>query len=143
MWRIARDSQTLDLNSPYSYLLWCRDFAGTSVIARDADGACGFITGYSRPPSAGTVFVWQIAVDRRLRGRGLARRMLNHLADRMAAQGRRYLEATVTPDNIASDRLFASFARDRGCGLERRALFAREQFPVGHEPEELLRIGPL
>lgn len=28
IWRIARDSRTLDLNSSYSYLLWCRDFAG-------------------------------------------------------------------------------------------------------------------
>lgn len=34
MWRIARDSQALDLNSSYSYLLWCRDFAGTSLVAR-------------------------------------------------------------------------------------------------------------
>ncbi|MGY5138554.1 diaminobutyrate acetyltransferase, partial [Streptomyces nigrescens] len=29
IWRIARDSKTLDLNSSYSYLLWCRDFAAT------------------------------------------------------------------------------------------------------------------
>lgn len=28
LWRLARDSGTLDLNSAYSYLLWCRDFAG-------------------------------------------------------------------------------------------------------------------
>src|SRR5437879_5926964 len=38
IWRIARDSQTLDLNSSYSYLLWCRDFARTSVVARDDRG---------------------------------------------------------------------------------------------------------
>lgn len=38
IWRIARDSKALDLNSSYSYLLWCRDFAATSVVARDADG---------------------------------------------------------------------------------------------------------
>ncbi|MFD9163912.1 diaminobutyrate acetyltransferase, partial [Streptomyces sp. NPDC059558] len=24
LWRIARDAKTLDVNSPYSYLLWCR-----------------------------------------------------------------------------------------------------------------------
>lgn len=35
IWRIARDSGSLDLNSSYSYLLWCRDFADTTVVARD------------------------------------------------------------------------------------------------------------
>ena len=34
LWRIARDSQKLDLNTPYAYLLWCRDFADTSVVAK-------------------------------------------------------------------------------------------------------------
>lgn len=50
IWRIARDSEVLDLNSSYSYLLWCRDFAATSVVARGADGEpVGFVTGYLRP----------------------------------------------------------------------------------------------
>jgi L-2,4-diaminobutyric acid acetyltransferase len=143
MWRIARDSQTLDLNSPYSYLLWCRDFASTSVIAHAPDGACGFVTGYVRPDEVQTLFVWQVAVDRRYRGKGVAGHMLGYLGEQMTAQGRRYLEATVTPDNTASGRLFESFARERGCVLERRPLFNSEQFPIDHPPEVLLRIGPL
>jgi L-2,4-diaminobutyric acid acetyltransferase len=143
MWRIARDSEILDVNSPYSYLLWCRDFAGASVIARDATGVHGFITGFVRPQAAATVFVWQVAVDAAHRGQGLARRMLDHLGDRMAGEGRRYLEATVTPDNTPSRRLFESFARDRESVIERRTLFTRDQFPAGHQPEVLLRIGPL
>ena len=32
LWRIAKDSRTLDLNSSYSYLLWCRGFAGPSAL---------------------------------------------------------------------------------------------------------------
>jgi L-2,4-diaminobutyric acid acetyltransferase len=143
MWRIARDSRALDVNSPYSYLLWCRDFADSSVVARDVNGVCGFITGYIRPQSAATLFVWQVAVDHAHRGQGLAKRMLDHLGDRIVAAGRRYLEATVTPDNIPSSRLFEAFARDRGRALERRTLFAPEQFPGDHQPEVLFRIGPL
>jgi L-2,4-diaminobutyric acid acetyltransferase len=143
MWRIARDTQVLDVNSPYSYLLWCRDFADSSVVARDGDRVCGFITGYIRPRAATTLFVWQVAVDEAYRGRGLAKRMLDNLGDRLAGEGRRYLEATVTPDNIPSDRLFEAFARDRGCAVERRTLFTGEQFPRGHQPEVLFRIGPL
>jgi L-2,4-diaminobutyric acid acetyltransferase len=139
LWRIARDSQTLDLNSPYTYVLWCRDFAATSVVAR-ADGRVrGFVIGFDRPEEPGTLFVWQVAVDAEWRGRRLAGRMLDHLADR----GHRFVEATVTPDNTASDRLFTAFARDRGVELARTQLFAEEVFPGDHEPEVLYRIGPL
>jgi L-2,4-diaminobutyric acid acetyltransferase len=139
MWRIARDSETLDLNSPYSYVLWCRDFAATSVVAR-ADGEIrGFVTGFDRPEDPGTLFVWQVAVDAEWRGRALAGRMLGHLADR----GHRFVEATVTPDNVASDRLFAAFARDRDAELRRAPLLAGDLFPGDHPSEVLYRIGPL
>lgn len=139
LWRIARDSKTLDLNSPYSYVLWCRDFSATSVVARSADGICGFITGFARPEDPTTLFVWQVAVDAEHRGEGLAGRMLGELA----ARGCAYVEATVTPDNVASDRLFSAFARDLGAALERRPLLGGELFPGKHEPEVLYRIGPL
>ncbi|GGV25211.1 L-2,4-diaminobutyric acid acetyltransferase [Actinomadura cremea] len=143
MWRLARDSKVLDVNSPYSYTLWCRDFADTSVVASDAGVPCGFITGYTRPSSTDTFFVWQVAVDHDHRGQGLARRMLDDLADRLAGRGHRYMEATVTPDNAASTAMFESFARARGCDLVRSPLFGAEHFPEGgHEPEVLFRIGP-
>lgn len=144
MWRIARDTHVLDLNSPYSYVLWCRDFADSSVVARAADGGvCGFVTGFIRPQATATLFVWQVAVGQAHRGQGLAKRMLDYLGDRIVAEGRRYLEATVTPDNQPSSRLFEAFARDRGSRLERSTLFTPEQFPGGHQPEVLYRIGPL
>jgi L-2,4-diaminobutyric acid acetyltransferase len=139
LWRIARDSQTLDLNSPYCYVLWCRDFAATSVVARAGGRIRGFVIGFDRPGEPGTLFVWQVAVDAAWRGRALGVRMLDHLAGR----GHRFVEATVTPDNTASDRLFAAFARDRGVELTRTPFLAGELFPGEHEPEDLYRIGPL
>ncbi|TDD75012.1 diaminobutyrate acetyltransferase [Actinomadura darangshiensis] len=144
IWRLARDSRVLDVNSPYSYTLWCRDFPDSSVVARDGAEPCGFITGYVRPARPDTFFVWQVAVDHDHRGQGLARRMLDHLADRLAPRGHRYMEATVTPDNSASTAMFESFARSRGCELVRSPLFGAEHFPEGgHEPEVLFRIGPI
>lgn len=147
LWRLARDAG-LDINSPYAYALWCRDFAATTVTARDPGGEfCGFVTGYIRPDSPDTYFLWQVAVSASSRGRRLARRMLDHIGDRIVARGVTHLEATVTPDNTASRALFASFARDRGAELEWTPLFEREHFPQEgaeeHEPEELVRIGPL
>ncbi|WSX31166.1 diaminobutyrate acetyltransferase [Streptomyces sp. NBC_00984] len=145
IWRIARDSEVLDLNSSYSYLLWCRDFAATSVVARDEAGEpIAFVTGYLRPDRPGTLVVWQVAVDQGHRGTGLAGKLLDALTSRVAAeQGLASVETTVTPDNTASDRLFTSYAQRHGVSLERKVLFDGGLFPEDtHLPEVLYRIGP-
>ncbi|GGV16812.1 L-2,4-diaminobutyric acid acetyltransferase [Streptomyces filipinensis] len=146
LWRLAKDSKTLDLNSSYSYLLWCRDFAGTSAVARGTDGEpVGFVTGYVRPEHPRTLLVWQVAVDSAYRGHGIAARLLDGLTARLATErGITGVETTITPGNTASERLFTSFAARHGAHLEREVLFAAELFPDGpHDPEVLYRIGPL
>ncbi|MER6628732.1 diaminobutyrate acetyltransferase [Streptomyces sp. NPDC000987] len=146
LWRIAKDSKTLDVNSSYSYLLWCRDFAGTTAVARAEHGEpVGFVTGYVRPDRPRTLLVWQVAVDRAYRGRGLAAALLDALAARAVTEhGLTTLETTVTPGNTASERLFASFAERHGARVEREVLFGADLFPDGpHEAEVLHRIGPL
>ncbi|MEQ4715637.1 diaminobutyrate acetyltransferase [Nonomuraea sp. B19D2] len=139
LWRIARDSKALELNSSYAYVLWCRDFAATSIVARSGGTPCGFVAGYSRPDEPDTVFVWQVAVDAGQRGRGVGRNMLHCLVDSRY----RFLEATVCPDNVASARLFTSFARSCAAPVKRTPLFGEELFPDAHAPETLYRIGPL
>ncbi|MEU4272678.1 diaminobutyrate acetyltransferase [Streptomyces sp. NPDC026092] len=144
IWRIARDSQALDLNSSYSYLLWCRDFAATSLVARAADGdPVAFVTGYLRPDRPDTLVVWQIAVDETHRGRGLAGVLLDALTARVSPEA---IETTVTPDNTPSDRLFTAYAARHGLCLEREVLFDGRLFPDSadgtHQPEVLYRIGP-
>ncbi|MEU4153957.1 diaminobutyrate acetyltransferase [Streptomyces sp. NPDC026659] len=146
LWRLAKESKNLDLNSSYSYLLWCRDFAGTSAVARGADGEpVGFVTGYVRPDRPHTLLVWQVAVDDAQRGRGIAAALLDGLTARLAAErGITGVETTITPGNTASERLFASFAARHGVRPERETLFPAELFPDGpHDPEVLYRIGPL
>ncbi len=144
MWRIARDSKVLDLNSSYSYLLWCRDFAGTSLVARQDGRTVGFVTGYVRPERQQTLVVWQVAVDESCRGRGLAAAMLDGLMDRVGSDlGVDGLETTVTPDNLASNRLFTSFGNRHGATVRTQVLFDGVMFPDGHDPEVLYRIGPL
>jgi len=143
LWRIAAETQVLDLNSSYAYLLWCRDFARSSVVTVVDGDPVGFVTGFIRPDQPDTLMVWQVAVDTKFRGRGLAKRMLDHLVDRLADESVAWLETTVTPDNQASARLFASFAEARDAELVREPAFAAELFPDGHETEVLFRIGPL
>jgi L-2,4-diaminobutyric acid acetyltransferase len=143
LWQLAKDSDTLDVNSPYAYLLWCRDFAATSVIALVGDRPAGFITGYRRPEQPATLVVWQVAVDDAHRGAGIAGRMLDHLFQRLLPGCVTHLETSVTPDNEPSQRLFLAFARRWDAAAERSELFAADLFPAAHLGEELFRIGPL
>jgi L-2,4-diaminobutyric acid acetyltransferase len=143
LWKMALDSVTLDVNAPYAYLLWCRDFAASSVIAEVDGEPAGFVTGYRRPAQPGTLMVWQVAVNDAHRGMGLAGRMLDHLAAALVADGGTHLETSITPDNAASRRLFTAFARRWDTALECSELFEAGLFPESHLAEELFRIGPL
>ena len=150
MWRIARDSRTLDLNSSYAYVLFARDFSATSRIAVVDDEPAGFVIGYRRPEQQDCLFIWQVAVDERFRGLGLAGRMLQSLIDD-ATPPVRTLQTTITDDNTASQQLFRGFARRWGDAPVRVSpLFESAHFtPTGddahgehHEPERLYEIGP-
>lgn len=148
LWRIARDSRKLDLNSSYTYLLWCRHFADTTVVARVDGEPVGFVIGYLVPSAPDTVVVWQVAIDSSQRGKGLAGALLDNLVSRLAGRGVRYLETTVTPDNAPSIALFTAAAqrwRDADgnpAAMTRSDFFAATDFPDEHEPEQLYRIGP-
>ncbi|KAA1430411.1 diaminobutyrate acetyltransferase [Mycolicibacter arupensis] len=143
LWQMAVDSAALDVNSPYSYLLWCRDFAATSVVAEVGGEPGGFVTGYRRPEQPQTLMVWQVAVNAAHRGAGLAGRMLDHLVRAQVIDGVTHVETSITPDNEASRRLFGAFARRWEAPLECSELFGAGLFPESHLAEELFRIGPL
>ncbi|MEJ3656839.1 diaminobutyrate acetyltransferase [Actinomycetes bacterium KLBMP 9759] len=140
-WRIARDSEVLDVNSRYAYLLWCRDFASTSVVARRGGAVVGFVTGYRRPDRPSTLLVWQVAVDGHARGAGVAGRMLDALHAQVS--GIEHVETTITPANTASIALFTAFARRHGAAVTRTELFGRDVLGAEHDPEILFRIGPI
>lgn len=140
LWQMATDSQVLDVNTSYAYLLWCRDFAKTSLIAEIDGTPAGFVTGYLRPDEPEILMVWQVAVGAGFQQRGLAAAMLDELAARCGVQG---VETTVTEDNAPSNRLFTRFAERHGAELTGTALFTPELYPDDHDTEYLYRIGPL
>lgn len=141
MWRIARDSGTLDLNSSYAYLLYCRDFPATCRIAVADGEVVGFVLANVPPERPDRVFVWQIAVDERFRGHRIASRLLDDLA--ASGDTARTIETTITDDNEASQRLFKDFARRWGkVPVKQSPLFEEDHFPDGHDAEPLYEIGP-
>ncbi len=144
VWGLVDETGVLDLNSPYAYLLVCTHHAATSVVAHAGDLLVGFVSAYRLPQRPEVLFVWQVAVAEAARRAGLAKRMLLALPRRRAARGVRFLEATVTPSNRASRRLFESVARSLDAELEVGPGFGEDDFPAGgHEREDVYRIGPL
>jgi L-2,4-diaminobutyric acid acetyltransferase len=134
----------LDLNSRYAYMLLCEHFAQTCVIA-EADGeVVGAVTGYVLSDRPDTLFIWQLAVAQPMRGQKLGRRMLEHLLQRcIVSRHINWLEATISPSNQASRKLFTELAARHGAGCTTSALFPANDFgESGHEEECLYRIGP-
>jgi len=143
--RLIRECGGLDVNSHYAHLLLCHHFSGTCILAEDESELLGFVSAYRPPVDPGSLFIWQVAVARHARGTGIAGRMLGELV-RCAAGGRvHFVEATISPSNTASQRLFESFARRHGAAISHRSLFSVELFHgvEQHESEDLYRIGPL
>lgn len=140
---LVLDTGVLDQNSRYLYLLLCRDFSETSVVAEDAGQLVGFVTGYRLPESPEVLFVWQIGVAAEYRGRGIAKAMLLHLLARVCGKGVCCLEATVAESNQASQKLFGSISTALSATLQRVPGFGASLFgDSGHEPEPGIRIGP-
>lgn len=146
IWRLVRETGVLDPNSCYLYLLLCRDFADSCLVARrTTDRAlAGFVTAYRPPQRSDVLFVWQIGVSTASRRCGLARRMLGELLARCDEPPVKFIEATVAPSNTASRRLFESLARDLQAPLNDAAGFDATDFRFGnHESEPSIRIGPI
>lgn len=138
------ECKPLDLNSTYSYMLLCTHFADTCAIAEQQGSLLGFLSGYRKPGDDSVLFVWQVAVSSRARGKGVASGLLQEVLGRPEQAAVRHLEATISPSNSASWSLFESFAKKRGASCATQTLFQEEDFGgQGHEEERLLRIGPL
>jgi len=145
LWELAKTAGGIDLNSPYAYMMTCRNFAGTCAVAEVFGIPAGFVTAHRVQDRADTLFVWQVAVLPEFRGLGIARRLLDGLMDQLGCAGVRKVEATVTPSNAASEKLFSAFAKGRGATLTIAEGFTTEDFPAEacHEAERLFVIQPI
>ena len=146
IWQLVRDSGPLDLNSAYLYLLVCRDFQDTCLVACRHEMIVGFVSGYRLPGDPSVLFIWQVGVSPEEKRQGIASRLLRELIHHCGRNSLIAIEATVSPSNLASRRLFESLARN----LDSQLVdvpdqgFTESQFPPGnHEAEPRIRIGPL
>lgn len=144
VWELIKHTGVLDLNSSYSYLMWCEIFSETSVVAERDGELVGFISGFMHPGHPTTLFIWQVAVDSSQRGQGLGTKMLFDLLNRESSHDIEMVQATVSPSNLPSRKLFKGLAEKLDTECEIDAYFTEDDFPrEGHEEELLFKIGPI
>lgn len=143
IWSMVVDTGMVEENSAYAYLLLCDHFGATTHVARRSGELVGFVTAYRIPRRPDTCFVWQVGVSEAARGAGLATRLIDAAVNAGDDGGARWLEATVTEDNDASNRLFRRWAERRSCPWDLSEGYERALFPRPHEAERCYRIGPL
>jgi len=102
----------------------------------------GFLSGYCLPDAPHELFIWQIGLLPRYQGHGLAKRMVLSLLDRESCKKVTTLKATISPSNNASLSLFKKVAKDTQSLLTVTPYFSSEDFPIVHEEEPLITIGP-
>ncbi|GAB3064660.1 diaminobutyrate acetyltransferase [Virgibacillus ainsalahensis] len=144
VWELIQHTGVLDLNSSYSYIMWCDMFSDTSVVAVEDEKIIGFISGFVYPDKPNTLFIWQVAVHEAGRGKGLGTRMLFQLLNRESSKDVTYVEATVSPSNTPSQNLFKGLAKKLDTNYEVVEYYSSDDFPTeGHEDEPLFKIGPI
>lgn len=132
----------LDQNSSYCNLLQCSHFAETSVAAEMDGNLVGFVSGYLLPSDPSTLFIWQVAVDSRARGQGLAKKMVLHLLERPACRQVSHIHTTITESNEPSWALFRGLAQRLECELGSEVLMDKERhFKGRHDSELLVQVG--
>ena len=79
-----------------------------------------------------------------MRGRGLATHMLQNIIQREELKEIKYIEATITPSNKKSRKLFQRYAEQLKTDYQESPFLDKKLFgESNHEEEKLIRIGPL
>jgi len=133
--------KTLDTNSGYLYALMCTHFADYCAIALRENTLIGFVTAYPLPTQPATLFVWQIGVCPKARGKGIARGLLNHIQNRPWFAHIREVQCTIDPLNPASRALFTRWAQDLSGTLTEQPFFTALELGAHHPPEPLISIA--
>jgi L-2,4-diaminobutyric acid acetyltransferase len=140
---LIKASPPLDLNSSYLYFLQADHFADTCVVAESDGRIVGFVSAYFKPNAPGDLFVWQVAVDASMRGRQMGSRLLSQLVSNQREHpGFCKISATISPSNVASQKLFKRFAKSHQLNLGKQAYLTTAHFgDLGHEAEELYTLS--
>ena len=142
IYTLVKDSQVLDVNSEYLYLLQCSHFRDYCAVAKSDGEVLGFVSGYKLPQDENILFIWQVCVDPKAKGQGLAKKMMMDIIGRDFSLPIITIHTTISPSNIASQRAFEKLAKGLNASIKKMTMFEKKDFIDAHEEEILFEIGP-
>lgn len=144
IYELIKACPPLDVNSQYYYHIMCGEFSKTCVIAEIDGVISGFISGYLNQERINCLFIWQVAVTEKARGRKLGLNMLEWLTKQSKCSCIRSIETTISPSNKASQQLFKQFANQHNANCKTTPFLDQSHFGTSsHEEEVLYIISPL
>jgi L-2,4-diaminobutyric acid acetyltransferase len=143
MWDLVKNNEDLDLNSSYSYFLVSKLHSKRCIIAIDKENnrMAGFIMGFVFSDNPETYFIWQISVAKEYRGQGIGSTLINKLLT--TNEDVRYIKGTVSKENYYYQNLLKKVALIHDSWYSIKESFEDDDFPDGHEKEQLISIGPI
>ncbi len=143
IFKLIRNVGGLDLNSEYSYFMIADLFRNQCAVVVDDKGEIhGFASGILRPEDPETLFIWQICTDNVIRGKGMAKQMIEFIIANQRTEVK-YIEATIDDQNISSQSLFKSIAKHFEADVVKSIYIRQEEFSDAHTSEYIYRIGTL
>lgn len=143
IFRLIKNCKVLDVNSEYLYLLQTTHFKECCTVALCDNEVVGYVSGYKIPHHEDKLFIWQVAIDEKLRGIGLANKLILNTLRRKINSNVRYIHTTVSPDNNSSIKMFSKLAKSLETNMKSKNFFKKEDFINQHEEEVLYEIGPI
>jgi L-2,4-diaminobutyric acid acetyltransferase len=140
IYTLVKDTNVLDVNSEYLYLLQTTHFQNFCCVATMDDAIVGFVSGYLIPNNQETLFIWQVAVDSKVRGNGLAQKMIVEILQRTHLKDVNTIHTTISPTNSSSKRLFEKLSKQYGVSFSKETIFEINDFNNAHEDEVLYKI---
>lgn len=143
--KLVKETKILDVNSEYLYYLQTIHFNKFCCVAFDEskkNNVIGFVSGYLIP-NEDSLFIWQVAVNEKYRGLGLAQRMILTIVKRKSMQKIKFIKTTVSPSNQSSIRVFEKVALALNTKLKKEKFLKMKDFTHSHEDEPMYVIGPI
>lgn len=143
--KLVKDTKILDVNSEYLYFLQTIHFNEFCCVAVDEaknNKLIGFVSGYLIP-NENSLFIWQVAVDKKYRGLGLAQKMILKIVNRKAMKKINFIKTTVSPSNKSSIRVFEKVAYELNTKIKKHKFLKMKDFTNSHEDEPMYVIGSI
>ena len=88
------------------YKIMLRYFGNSCFVADYNGNIVGFVLGFVSQVHDKTYFLWQIGVDKSMRGKGIGKMLLEKVEKEVRKLGCNRIELTIDPKNMSSKRLF-------------------------------------